>query len=245
MLEQPALEALIDRLVPEKQRWKGASETQISEIEGLAGRPIPEFYRWFLTSMGGSYTYGLEDFRASTVIDTYGSGVVRRDARYLLIGRIIDPLMPGLILHDLDSPFGIDAAVGTRTDGAFEVSREFQTLREMLVFDLLSRFRLYKARQRCSGSFTDPGGRVFEHLNAAMEQLNFTRPIETGEFCGFFERDDAVMLCMNPMEHAEGGLQFFDLGAGGVKAIRRLLGEITTLTQLKLEIDEWDPELKG
>lgn len=239
------MEALLLRIVPAAERatWTGATPEQIDAIEAIAGRPLPQFYRWFLARMGGSYVTRRQDLGAQTVLDAYRRGVVSPDPRYLLIGRNPDPVMPRLVFYDLDAPCRDDAMVATRPESGLPWEQDFETLREKLAWGMLLRNRVAGCAQTCLGSFTDDAGEVFTELTPMMAHLGFGCPIPTGAFCGLYERDDAVMACMSTVKESNRGLQFFELGGPDAGLLRRLLGEIATGTSLEIEIDEWEPSL--
>lgn len=246
------MEALIARIVSdaERSKWKGATAEQIEELEALAERPLPDSYRWFLATLGGAFPhetlgYERQDLRAATVIDAYAKGVVQPDPRYLLIGRIPDPVMPELLFYDLDAPCRDDAMVLTRSENASSMRRSWETLREKLAWGLLRKHRVSSSTQRCEGSFTDAGAEVRAHLDPVMASLGFTSPIPTGAYCGLFEREDAAMTCMEPIEDSRGDLLFFQLGGPDAGTLRRLLGELATKTPLEVKIDRWRPPLPG
>jgi hypothetical protein len=244
------MEPLVARLVPAAERatWKGASERHVAHIEELAGRPLPDFYRWFLDTMGGAFPhetlgYERQDLRAATVIEAYRKGVAQPDPRFLLIGRIPDPVMPELLFYDLDAPCRDDAMVLTRAEGGGPMRRGWQTLREKLAWGMLRKHRVTRCAQRCEGSFAIDGANVRAHLDPVMAGLGFTSPIPTGEHCALFEREDAAMACLEPIEDSQGDLLFFQLGGPEAGTLRRMLGELATKTPLEVRIDRWRPPL--
>jgi hypothetical protein len=244
------MEALIGRIVPDAEQatWKGASEEHIMGIEAIAGRPLPEFYRWFLAKMGGAFPHERlghtrQDLRTETVLDAYAKGVVEPDPRFLLIGRVPDPVMPELVFYDLDAPCRDDAMVMSRPEGGPPMRRGFETLREKLAWGMLRKHRVTQCAQRCEGSFTDEGADVISHIGPAMARLGFSSPIETGSYCGLYEREDAAMACVDIIEDSQGDLLFFQLGGPDAGALRRMLGEITTTTPLEVRITRWQPPL--
>lgn len=244
---EPELEALIARLVPaaERETWTGASADKIAELQALAGRPLPAFYGWFLAKLGGSFGDAREDLRASTVLDAYRKGVVQPDPRYFLIGRNPDPIMPGLMFYDLDAPCRDDARVVSRLEAGPPWEQEFETFREELAWGLLLEHRVITCPQVCSGNLIDDGGDIFGRLDPVMARLGFTSPIETGAFCGLYERADAAMTCMSAVKDTNRGLQFFRLGGPDSVALRRILGEIATGSTIEVSIGAWTPPLPG
>src|SRR5262245_7666820 len=133
--EEPELEALLLRVVPGlEQSWRGASAQDLSELERIAGRPLPECYRWFLARMGesmGPMRYPTVDFSARGVLQAYASGAIARDSRYLLIGFEREELTPLHYYYDLDRPGRGDALVVRKLTPRDETHEQFETLREM------------------------------------------------------------------------------------------------------------------
>ncbi|WP_239014818.1 SMI1/KNR4 family protein [Archangium violaceum] len=69
------MEEFLLRVVPNLgQQWRGATPDAIARIEQMAGRPLPPFYRWFLSRMGqsmGRLAYPSLDFSAQRVLERY------------------------------------------------------------------------------------------------------------------------------------------------------------------------------
>jgi hypothetical protein len=244
------MEALVLRIVPAAERatWQGATAEQVQQLEELAGRPLPGFYRWFLATMGGAFPhatfgYARQDLRASTVLAAYDEGLVQPDPRLLLIGRLPDPVMPELLFYDLDAPCRDDAMVLTGPESGPPRRRSFETLREKLAWEMLRRHLVASCAQRCEGSLRDDGARASEHLRSVMADLGFTSPILTGAHCALYERRDAALTFIDPIEDSLGTILFFDLGGPDAGALRRLLGEIATRSPLEVGIDRWMPPL--
>jgi hypothetical protein len=115
---EPELEDFLLRVGPElAQQWKGSGPEEIAQIERIAGRPLPPFYRWFLTRMGqsmGPLAYPTLDFSAQRVLTCYAEELVAPHPRFLLIGYDSDELMPLHFFYDLDLPARTDARVMRR-----------------------------------------------------------------------------------------------------------------------------------
>lgn len=58
-----------------------------------------------------------------------------------------------------------------------------------------------------------------------MRQLGFDTPIETGAFCGLYERADAVVVCSSAPD-AEPGVQSFNLGGMDAGQLARISSAI-------------------
>src|SRR5688572_28146806 len=101
-------ESLLVRLMPEADRgWRGASEAEIDEVEALAGRPLPRFYRWFLARMGhdmGGLSYPTVDFTVERVLAGNSEEHFPRDPRYFMIGFVTDEVAPLHVLYDFAHP---------------------------------------------------------------------------------------------------------------------------------------------
>jgi hypothetical protein len=89
---EPSLEALLLRVVTHLAAgWQGASAHEVAEIEAVAGRPLPAFYRWFLSRMGksmGPMSYPTVDFSAQGVLEAYASGSIERSSPVLPISTL-------------------------------------------------------------------------------------------------------------------------------------------------------------
>lgn len=242
------LERFLIRLVPGiDQDWLGATEDQIAEIEALAGRPLPPFYRWFLARLGGdmgALTFASVDFSAARVATCYRDEIEIREPRYLLIGYQNDPVVPMHIWYDLDSPNRGDALVLSREIGDAYGQPDFETFREMLALKALLNFKVRAMPFRCEGSFKSDGSDVRVHLDRAIDLLGFERPVPTGSFCGVFDRPDAAMICsITPRSTPESTL-FFELAGEDPGTLRKILGVVATQAQLEVQIDGWDPPVR-
>ncbi|MBC7988723.1 MAG: SMI1/KNR4 family protein [Luteimonas sp.] len=241
------MEDLLLRTLPElEQEWEGATAPEIDAIERIAGRPLPRFYRWFLTRMGksmGPMSWAHVDFSAQTVLESYAKGDVTPLPGFLMIGLHSNLAMRLHYYYNLDLPARDDARV-TRMDpleGPAGASDQFETLREMFGRSVLRIHRMDKLPQRCNGWFEVDGGDVCSTLDPIMSRLGFTRPIPTGLYCGLYERADAVLTCSDePRDEPES--QVFYLGGEDEVALRRILGAIA-MASVQVEIRDWTPPL--
>ena len=228
-----------------KQEWKGALKSQINKIEELAGRPLPDFYRWFLSKMGhsmGSLANPRRDFSVASVLEAYRDGLVEPNSGFLLIGHETDEVMPMHIFYNLEIPTDDDALIFSQPAEGGGIQREFSTLREMLAWSLMVRFRLYQYPRRCEGSF-DGSRNVYDLLDPVLKRLGFVQPVLCGSLTRFYERSDTIMICMVPPGTKVKPYRFFNLSGENVTILRKILDEITATTSLKVEIDEWNPPL--
>ena len=241
------MEELLLGIVPGlAEQWQGATPDEIARIEQLAGRPLPPFYRWFLTRMGhgmGPLAYPTLDFSAQRVIACYEEQLVMPHPRFLLIGHESDELMPLHLFYDLDAPARADARVMSRDARGGPLYDGFDTFREMLAWGALLLFRIEKMPQRCEGTLNGGHPEVLSDVDPLMSSLGFTRSIPTGRFCGLYERSDAVMIFHSNPWSGSAGIQTFILAGGDAGALRRILGAFATQPSLEIEVKQWEPAL--
>jgi hypothetical protein len=227
-----ALEQLLLRVVPGlATAWKGAAPADIDRLETLAGRPLPALYRWFLEHLGssmGPMSYPTLDFSAAGILSRYAAGHIERHPRYLLIAYDDDDVTPAHYFYDLDRPARQDALVLrmlTPRDEPHDQLEQFETLREMLAWGELWAQRVEHAPQRLRGSLRAPSADLHHRLSPALRALGFDTPVETGGFCGLYERADAVLVCSSAPD-AERGEQSFNLGGSDAGQLARISSAI-------------------
>jgi hypothetical protein len=246
-VNESELETLFLRIVPElAEQWQGATPGEIEQIEQLAGRPLPPFYRWFLSRMGksmGRLAYPALDFSAQRVLACHEEKLVAPEPRFLFIGYSSDQVMPLHTFYDLEAPARADALVTVRDALGNEQHDSFETLREMLAWGAFLQFRVGIMPQQCEGILTGEPSGLLSRLDPVMSRLGFTQPVPSGLYCRLYERPDAAMVCNSPPSADFEGNQVFTLGGVGAGALRRILGEIATESSLEVEVDEWKPEL--
>lgn len=241
------METLLLQLMPELSSiWEGVGSEEIDRIEEVAGRPLPPFYRWFLSRFGrtmGPLTYRSLDFSCEVVLAAYANARVEHDPRYLLIAYDHDPVYPNHAFYDLDSPARDDALImGCEYLDEEDFTPRFETLREMIAWGALFTHGVRKHPQRCTGMFEISGGDALPQLQPVLEALGFSTPIATGRYCGVFRGPNMDLVSRStPGENPH--LQAFDIGATDAMTIRSLLGEVAHATSLELEIRRWDPVL--
>jgi hypothetical protein len=245
---EPKLEALLLRIVPELAAgWEGASASEVSQLEAIAGRPLPDFYRWFLSRMGknmGPMRYPTVDFSARSILEAYAEHSIERHQRFLLIGYERDELMPLHYFYDLDRPARGDALVVRMLTPRDETHEQFETFREMLAWGELWTQRVERAHQRCGGSLRAPSGGPYDSLDPVMRRLGFTAPIETGAFCGLYERSDATLICSGTPSDAP-NLGTFALGGLNASSLGQVLSAISSESPLAITLSAWTPPLPG
>ncbi|MCY1059890.1 SMI1/KNR4 family protein [Nannocystis sp. SCPEA4] len=223
--------------------WEGASQEEIAEIEAIAGRPLPNFYRWFLTRMGrdmGALSFVTVDFSAARVIACYREEIEEPDPPYLLIGYESDPVVPMHTWYDLDQPNRDDALVLSREIDGLLTQIGFETFRELLAWKAMLNFRIDMLPVRCEGQFTADGPDVRERIERAVALMGFEQPVSTGPFCGIFDRPDAGMTCRIGPRSSVDNVLFFRLAGADTGVIRRILGVIAKESDLKVEVEAWN-----
>ncbi|MFE8602195.1 SMI1/KNR4 family protein [Archangium violaceum] len=246
---EPEMEELLLRVVPGlAKEWRGSSPDEIAQIERIAGRPLPSFYRWFLSRMGqsmGALSHPTLDFSAQRVLSCYAEGEVAPDPRFLLIAYESDEMMPLHLFYDFSAPERNDALVTKRGAQGGELYDMFETLREMLARSALFAFRLLREMpQQCNGFAEGNDPDFLSRLDPVMSRLGFTQPISTGRICRLYERPDAVMICDGVPRLGLGDGVPFSLGGSSSGALRRILGEIATESSLRVSVRKWSPELQ-
>jgi hypothetical protein len=237
---EPEMERLMARLVPDfTSRVQGATPEEIDSLERIAGRPLPQFYRWFLWRMGrdmGPISYRSLDFSAKAVIAAYEGRAFTAMPPIQLIAYDTDPISLDHLAYDLDQPNRGDALI-VDGDGA----ASFETLREMLVYGELLRASAAIHGQRVSAVLYDEDGDdVVAQLAPILSELGFSSPVETGARCVLQERDDAMLVGFVRVDRDRAFLSI-NVGARDQGDVRKLLGAITSASGLQIDIDEWDP----
>lgn len=240
-------EALLERLVPGGlSQASGSPPEELAQLERLAGRPLPEFYRWFLSRFGrdmGPFAYPTLDFTTKRVLSAYQQELVSREKRFLLIAFETDTAMPLHLFYDLEAPNRSDALIFESALNGKNRTNRFETLREMLAWSELLKHGVNSRSQRCEGSFGDDDSEVYEKLDPVMKQLGFTAQTFTGRCCRLYDRNDASMVCRSQPD-GDAAFQYFDLGGPNASVVRKILGAVAADSGLEVEVNSWDPELE-
>jgi hypothetical protein len=242
MLE-PEMDALLGRLAPGGE-FEGATVEQVAALEKLAGGALPEFYRWWLSKMGtnaGPLERQCAPYYARHVINAYETGEADTEPPLLFIGRFDDPVMPMDVFYDLSRPKRNDALVVTQVGGEFTNAAE--TFRERLAYSIMMALRINRSPQRCRGMLVDERGDVSGLLVPILEYLGFESAVPHGQFCGIYDRTDAALVYKIEVEPDSGDVLSFSLGGADSATLRRILGEITTKSEIEVTIREWTPPL--
>lgn len=243
---EPEMEELLLRLVPDlDSHWQGATDDEIEQIERIAARPLPRFYRWFLLRMGrsmGPFAYPSLDFSAPRVIGCYAEGLFLPHPRFQMIGHESNDMMPLHVLYDFERPARDDARVTKRHAMGGAIHDQFETFREMIAWGKFLTWRVKKLPQRCTGSFVNRGGDVISLLDPVMKSLGFKTVIPSGPCCALYDATHAAMVS-DTTPGGDTDYHGFSLGGSDAGRLRRILGEIATESSLELKVDEWDPPL--
>jgi len=241
------MENFLLRVVPGlAKQWQGSTQEEITQIERLSGRPLPPFYRWFLSRMGqsmGPLSYPRVDFSARRVISSHADALATPHSKLLFIGYDSDEMMPLHFFYDLNLPARGDARVTRQNAVGGERHEQFETFRELLAYGALLNFRVVNMPQRCRVMLKSDGPDTFSQLDPVMDGLGFTKPIPTGPFCGLYERQDAVMLCSKTPRDKPQPFMIFRLGGRDSGTLRSIMGAIATRSSFRLEVKEWDPPI--
>ena len=259
---EPETEALLLRLVPDlPSQWEGASPEEIARMEALAGRPLPRFYRWFLSRMGramGPLAYPTLDFSVGKILSCYEQGLLSPSRRFLLIGHESDERTPFHLFYDFDYAVRDDARVvnfDLERSSLYRNKRRryalggplyigFDTFREMLAWGEFFTSRIEKLPQQCSGLFRGSAD-ITRHLDSIMANLRFTKPIPTGTCCALYDRPDAAMKVRATPREPPSERHFFALGAQDPGVLQRILGEIASGSSIEVEVRSWGPSAVG
>jgi hypothetical protein len=244
-LEDP-LERVFLRMDPTlPDQWKGASAEQIDALERIAGRPLPEFYQWFLERMGmdmGSMAYDSIDFSAETILAVYENGDVTPDGRHLLIGYDEDELMQFHVFYDLDRPARVDCMVVQMELGS-PPEAVYETFREMIGYGNFTNRVVRSMPQACRGLVSVTDGPVRPHVDTVMKDLGFSDLLPSGLFCALYERGN-LALSFTAMPDMPPTMLVFHLGGPDEGTLRRVLGSFAVSGYLEVEIREWKPRLE-
>jgi hypothetical protein len=243
-----AIDNLLLSIVPGlAEQWQGSTPDEIAQIERIADRPLPSFYRWFLSRMGrsmGPLAYPTLDFSAQCVLTCYEEGLVTPDPRFLLIAYESDEMMPEHLFYDFIASTQEDALVTKRDAQGGELLDMFETLHEMLARDALFRFRVRKMSQQCEGMVKGNNPDFLSRLDSAMSSLGFTKPVSTGRRCRLYDRSDAAMTCYDLPRSLPDNRLNFTLGGGNAGTLRKILGNIATEPSLEVKVYTWTPVLR-
>src|SRR5579862_8280587 len=186
---------LLVQLVPTAaNETRGAPEEEIVQIERLAGRALPGFYKWFLRNMGtamGPYGYPRMDCSASTILGCYQKDLVPPNKQFLLIGYSTDPMVPLHIFYDLDRPVRDDACVVEADDLEGTIEAKFETFREMIAWGNFLEHKILLRPVYCRGLLKQDDANVLPQLHPLLEQYGLISPIlrGTGSYCTLLDSD--------------------------------------------------------
>jgi hypothetical protein len=239
------LEALLLDAIPDlATTWRGASPEQVAAIEQHAGRPLPAFYRWFLSKMGGSMGeagYDNADFTASRVLAWYQEQTSPVPRNLLFIGYDSDEILPMHFYYDLDLPARDDARVVRLVSPEGDRSDRFETFREQIAWTALLSYRVEPRAVSRAGLFIGEDDDFTAQLQPLLMRLGFSQPVQTGVVCGFYDRTDATLIYSgSPSERS--AMRTFDIGCDDEGTLRQILGAIGTETKLEIDLDPEDAD---
>src|SRR4051794_10261225 len=242
--EAPFEALLLDAIPDLATTWRGASAEQVAAIEQHAGRPLPAFYRWFLSRMGGSMgeaTYDNVDFTASRVLAWYQEQTSPVPRNLLFIGYDTDEILPMHFYYDLDLPARDDARVARLVAPDGDRSDRFETFREQLAWTTLSSYRVDPRTVARAGLLIGEDDDFTAQLQPLLMRLGFVQPVQTGVVCGLYDRRDATLIYSgSPSERS--AMRTFDIGCDDEGTLRRLLGAIGTETTIEIDLDPEDAD---
>lgn len=245
---EPEMEELLLRLMPQvSEHWEGATEFEIEQLEQIAGRPLPRFYRWFLLRMGrsmGPLAIPDTDFSAAKLLSCYASGEFAPDPRFFMIAHQSEGEMRLHTAYDFEFPERDDARVVFRGQSGGPVHARFDTFRELIGWSKFVNHRVMELPMNCVGTLMGENADVRSQLDPLMQELGFNIPLPSGARCAIYDRDDLAMATSSRIGDKY-GVHTFDLGGSDTGMMRKVLGEIAEATSLDLEVDEWDPALEA
>jgi hypothetical protein len=190
----------------------------------------------------GPMRYPTVDFSASGILSVYASGRVEAHPRFFLIGYEHDELSPLHYFYDLDRPARGDALVVRMLTPRDEQHPQFESLREMLAWGELWTQRVEHAAQQCRGMLRAADADLHGRLAPVLRGLGFGAPVETGPFCGLYERGDATIVCSADPD-ATSGTQSFGIGAGDGGQLALVLSAVANEGSIEVTPSAWVPPL--
>ena len=250
MLVETELEALMKRLVPGcESAWEGASP---QELEALAEETLadpPPFYDWFLRTMGrsmGPLASKVQDTRIETILSMYRSSRIYPDLDHLLVAFHPEDIAPRVSLYDLRAPCRDDAMVVSAPEDRPDQRRpDFETMREMLAWQLMLRFAVQPRPFVCDLDLYSDSDPVLDALTPVMAAQGFTTPIATGSYCGLFEAEQSTLVGHTTPKPPKEQKLFCVLGADSEALARQIVGKIGTETALRVEVSRWHRSTAG
>lgn len=181
---------------------RGASEKEIAALEALAGRPLPEVYRDFLSVLGKDMDWlavGDVDFRIETVLRAHRSPAWSPPPEYLKIGvdrhylhfdaylEILEGRPPAVVRFPAGE--GLSFSEVRR----FQLKRVAGSLEEMLCLPVFKMYRFDRLPFQARYVVRGPAASLIEISRLAsgerFQWLWFSSPSAHA-----YERDDAVLI---------------------------------------------------
>lgn len=236
------LMSFIERFEPGFSRTvRGCSTDEQARIESicqeLSSKPLPEFYRWFLETMGAEMA-ALDpagskfDMSARGVLAAYDAGVVEKVPGYLLV-RVVDQPLDDLQGHLVlsrqragDAP--LVGFVGDLASGSHDPEDEYYlSLCELIAqeaFELfcVRRFPVLREGTISGDVEVDSPGSANDVLSL-LEKLGFERMPVTGPYYPQFWREDFAISFYAPPERDPDDGYVLKFGATNEKEVVRVL----------------------
>jgi hypothetical protein len=243
---EPELEALLTRWVPDMgSRWRSASERDIAAIERIAGGELPRCYRWLLLRLGEGWDdigFGTLDFSARTIVEGHARGAFPHHEGMMCIANDTAEWQPQLRYYDLAHPAKEDAPVYMAGPEETDFAPEFQTLRELIASATFNNHRLRPMPFRCEGVLVaEDEGDALEALAPLFEELGFQVPVPCGPLCVLYDDGKLAFSSYRSPARPTPYVLPFDLGGPSPEALRKLLGMVSTSTNLAIQRLEWMP----
>lgn len=245
---EPELEALLLRWVPDMaSRWASASEHDIAAIERIAGGELPRCYRWLLLRLGEGFQdigFGTLDFSARTIVDGHARGVFPQHEGMMCIAKDTAEWQPQLRYYDLAHPAKEDAPVFVAGPDDADFEPDFQTLRELIGSAVFKNHRIRTLQFRCEGLLVkEDKGDALEGLLPLFDELGFRAPIPCGPLCLLYDDGTVAFSSYRSPSWPTPHIVPFNLGGPSLGDLRKLLGTVSTSTDLVAKRLNWNPVL--
>lgn len=245
---EPELEALLLKWVPDMaKRWRSASETDIEAIEQIADGELPRCYDWLLQRLGDGWDdigFGTLDFSARTIIQGHARSLFPPHEGMMCIAGDTAEWQPQLRYYDLAHPAKDDAPVFVAGPDELDFESEYETLRELIASAVFNNHRLRPMPVRCEGIIgAEDDADVLEALAPVLEDLGFRAPVPCGPLCVMYDDETLALSSYRSPEWARANVVPFKLGGPSQGELRKLLGIITTSTDLVTRKLDWNPVL--
>lgn len=221
------------------QHWRGASSSEIDQIEILAEQELPQFHQRFLRLMGhsmGSLSTSDSDYSVSKILNYYEERLFEPASHLLFLGEQRDPDGSAVYLYfDLDKRVGDDAWVLSQSEHGGRLVTSFETFKEKLVWGCLLRLKIYTAPYRCFGVIKGENISSRLHLHLATEGFVqcVDHPIGTS---GFYENSRSTFMYQISPSNKDHDYRYFDLCASNKLDLQEILDSMTRHAGVTVEL---------